>query len=529
MLSPREFYKEYWLTFYFWLNEHYLFGPAWAGIWIKITHITRLIMNALKIGLYIFINVALPLVNLVLMTINALAIFVGSPSNTVKIQTYYNTEWEFQLLNNAEGNTPEQEPPHGILHSHPAQQWMLFLRYLHDLNGFTGSIMSILIILSAILTALFGVALFSTGIGEILTLVAIISGAVSAVGITYTYKNRLRVHTQNINDQINLNYDYSRINTPKLHYQVEDIIHEISNDNYIKQDKYYHWIRFRCYRAVKRALQSGIVAPQIDMSELKTNFKNILVNDGGPKYTLLDGLAIWEERLYQKLISKTEVNLLSVCHMFAPCNFGYPHLFINYFKSAWLKEYGHYKGIEKIDWKKLLSNNEYIACDLATGKFSFNKEALKDNQDWAVDTSHGKRLLPTVHIRKLAEKFVQDCIEPSSIKQQALDIWYTAIPKKDDGEYEGYDDHDPLFHGVMTFTMKYLIEALNNKLTINIKVLKDHLNSITQEDSIKRFCGFSYKAFNLEKLKANSKIEKIYCTTPWLTEASIVYSALKNA
>jgi hypothetical protein len=530
MFSPREFYKEYWLTFYFWLNEHYLYGPAWAGVWIKLTHITRLIMNVLKIALYTVMSAALPLINLVLMAINSIAIFVGSPSNTVKIQTYYNTEWELQLLNNAEGNTPEQEPPHGILHSHPAQQWMLFLRYLHDLNGFSGSIISIVIIFSALLTVLFGVALFSSGIGEILTLVALISGVASALGITYTYKNRLRVHTQNINDQIKLHYDYSRINNPTLHGQVEDIMREISNDNYIKQDKYYEWIRFRCYRAVKRALESGF-NPDIAIlkDSLKTvNFKNILVNDNGPKCTLLDGLAIWEERLYQQLICQSEVNLLFVCDMFEPCKLGYPHLFINYFKSAWLKEYGSYKGINNIDWKTILSKSEYISCSLAHAKFTFNKDAIKDNQDWAVDTSHGKRLLPTIHIKKLAEKFVQDSIEPPSIKQQALDIWYAAMPKID-GEYIGYDDHDPKFHGVMTFTLKFLIEALNNKLTIDIKILKDYLNSITEESSIKKFCGFAYKAFNLKNLKANPNNQLIYCTTPWLTESSVVYSALKNA
>lgn len=558
IFNPRRIYKEEWLRFLFWFNTTWIMGGrAYAGERVRQVQRVRLIACFFMIAAYLltlfspigWLISAATLVMWVAITVNFFVLPMHSSGNTVKIQIYYDAEWELQLLNN-EKLFMEQEPPHGLLHSHSAQRNMLLLRYGHDGNGALGTAGSTLSTLCDFFVA---VANFISPLtAASLLLFARISAAVSATGAPLTYQKRLSVHTQNINDQITTYYDACLMKTPDTHAKVQAIINNVFMKYPIEQDKYYNWLKFRCYRAVERAIIDGAAIDIIENTveqhlqtvcdshgRINKISRNKLRNitPGCQKYAVLDALPIFEQQLYQALkcpkISTDEETVFSNLHnVFTQTQDGYGEAFVSYFKSEWLKKHGNFNALKIHDtakWTDLLKQHLTDFVDIGHPHGDFKKEALKAK--WPIETSHGNQLLPTHQIKKIAEFFVEKCsdetapveIKAQSEEQQARDIWRAAVQDTGDTLPEGqYNDHDPLFHGVMTFAMQFLIQAL--KKNLNKFVLESHLKKalkdITEESSVKKFFGFAYKSFNLKKLKTHPDMYQ----TPWLQEASKVKS-----
>lgn len=587
----REFYKKYWLGFLFWLNETYLGGRAHAGGWVRSAQITRWIVNAIMIITILSVmgfstifsgGLALPAwATLILwlgMSINMAALPIGSASNTVKIQVYYDFEWRLRLKNNEKGLINE-EPPHGLLTSHAAQRNMLLKRYAHDVNGATGTVLSFLLTLASCLT-FFGITtLFSIATAAWFFICSRFSGAFSATGASYTYKNRLDVHTQNINKQIDEYYDHSELNTPDVHENITLTIDKVFSQYLFTENKYYKWLKFECYCAVERAVKEGISTDQMlqtiqqvleSTCDTKGDTKTISRDKlhhflkqedaGAPALSVLDALPYVQEKLYQMLKCTkgtiAEVPFIAALRQqMAPCQNGYREAFITYFKSSWLSLHKDFYGLQACENSFAIKLEAYL--EKRGSIFHFNKEVLKEKEEWAIETSHGKQLLASHHIKKLAELFAQQCIEQEKIikqptsesvaektaKEHALEIWDAVFPKNE-GEYE-YDDHKPIFHKVMSNVLRFVIAKIEAELqkpkkeqSLNTlkQTLKNNLETIvkkaTQDSSFRKrlrelfpyyFSTLPFKSFNVDRLNVEPSQS---CRTVEMTQASKVYTAL---
>lgn len=563
----RSWYKNYWLKFLFWFNNTWIMGGrANAGQRVKIAQRVRLFANALVITVFFSTatistilsgGLAFPLWAMAVMgfgiTLNFFALPITSSGNTVKIQTYYDTEWELQTLNNEKGRI-EQEPPHGLLHSGQDQFRMLLYRYLHDLNGLVGTLFSWGVALYDLLYPV--ITIFAAPVAGGLTLASRLSGAISASGAPFTYKKRLSVHTQNINDQITVYYDICCKKTPERHQRVQKLIDIIFSTYPIKKTKYYEWLKFRCYRAIERALQEGaaenLIAQTVQF-ELKTicstkngineisrtKLREILKQTRkGALFAVLDALPIFEEKLYQKLKQPdATIDLSLLRNQFTKDINGYRELFVNYFKSAWLKEHADFNALERMKWNEKLTSLKFVLKTDAG--FTFDINALKNHEDWAIDTSHGKQLLPTHHIKKLATLLAFQCEPPATtpiliaktetIEEIADKIWLSVVPKKTDNEYD-YDDHETAFQGGMFSIKEFLIAELAKDNSVKKQEelelkLKRLIPKITQESIVRKHCGYAYKYFNFKNLHSATHSY----ATPWLKESSVVESTLKIA
>jgi len=639
-LAMRHIYKEYWLPFLFKFNKTKIMGGrAHAGRMSRYSQIARLIGNAITIAA-ILIAVAVIGVTIVYsgglaapvwaatmpywlgglmalgMGINFLALPVGSSAKTVKIQTYYDAEWELQLLNN-EKATIKQEPPHGM-NSPPAQQAMLLTRYGHDINGaagtaasWAGTIVDILVMASIIVNPV---------VGSILFLASRVSALVSATGAPLTNQQRLSVHKKNISDQIVAYYDLCQLKTNDIHQRIKPIVDRVLFELRLNlKDHYTQWVSFRCYRAMERLLQSkgtqeitdeqlisNVISFLSPLCEQKYSvvetMKSMMSSEpivtsqqqfnrsklrgilsDGPELSVLDAMPHIEEKLYQHLREQIipavipvapTINLLK--EKLHPDADAYSALFLHYFHSAVLeKNCGIPAGF---DWNTVLQRPALADCfihDRDSDRWSIYVDGLKAK--WVVETAHGPQLVAPFQLKKLAELFLEELTQalpleaqPQQVtaappeeeppqyaevqqpapdknnkeiaRQKALDIWYRVIKEVDDEADEGkYDDHDPLFHGVMTFCIDYLMEKLEHELDQDpddhqIKLVEFELEAKLRKEiqrstyiSTKSLLIYNtikpvgYKYFNPDKLNQPT----YECQTEWLRQGSSVRHTLR--
>ncbi|HLF66124.1 MAG TPA: hypothetical protein VI522_00750, partial [Gammaproteobacteria bacterium] len=360
----------------------------------------------------------------------------------------------------------------------------------------------------------------------------------------------------------------------------------------LEESKCSGWLRFRCYRAVKRALQDKIASNNIVDTVIaalksvsnterginKISRTKLRATRAGQTHAVLDALPIFEENLYQKLRNNSiddQPALTHLHHTLSNCHPAHADAFIMYFKSAWLKknsDLNTLKSNETFEWKWRYLLTEHLSeyVTLQDQHIYFKENILMEK--WPVDTSHGNKLLPTYQIKKLAEHFAEKCHASTAkpvktqvptiisdywnlfyalvftrnteqqqrvikddinLEEQAREIWRAAVGAQPDAPEGQYDDHAPLFHGIMSFTMQYLMEVLKQqlltlemttaiKMTLKTKV-SAALQNITEQSTVKKFFGLAYKSFNLKNLRKQA----MPYATPWLSDASQFYTTLK--
>ncbi len=559
-LSLRQGYHYFFLNNYFRFFK-FIFGEREnAGQIARLMDISRIVFITLSmIGLFLIPLIAPHLAAAALIgtivfnffvTMNFLILFFRSSSHTVKIQSYYDTEWRWKLINIKLGLLHGMEPFHGF-RSSLAQIRMLLTRYLHDLNGLLGTLSSWLVTLCAYAATITSVAFFSF-LGPVATffmpvasglfVYSHVSRGVSVLGAPLNYKYRLSIHSKNITDEITLHYDLLKHDNFVLYHNVNKITNNVF-ESYPSaiENKYYHWVRGSTFYAIERVLRdhSGL---EINPSQVKSILDTFLEN--GPDCAFLDALPIYEETLYQKLIvtQNKELNELESTLFF--CEKTHRDAFILYFKSAWLKNHDGFKAVESFAWEDLLKQHVGEYLDITNTKITnFNEHTLKNK--WPMDTSHGNRLLVSHQIKELAESFAQACdpkynepilLEELKAEQKADQIWLQII-KGDTEHFEGeYDEHDPFFYGIRMHTKDYLkrklLEQVNeNELKIDVETKIKQISEKSTLQSVKKFLGWEYlgldykadsRSFNPDKWQAKGQSYE----TPWLQKSSEFASLL---
>jgi hypothetical protein len=598
-LSPRAIYQKIWLNFLFWFNKtRVMGGRSKSGERGTQSRLLRLLGNALTItglvggviaiGFSIWFTggLALPLWAALLMftgiSINFLALPVGSSANTVKIQTYYDAEWELQLLNN-EKATIDQEPPHGM-HGPVRQQVMLGIRYGHDVNGLLGTAASWVSSIFEILGRFTSV--FMPIIGNIMYLAARASALFSATTSPLTNQHRLWVHKKNITDQINMYYDLCSDQNLVQHQRIQSIVKTVFTEK-LKvngDDNYYGtWTQFRCYRAVERILKDDnnidnqtIIAsahqyiadftkPKLTLAQRFVNFfkkksdepvpyrldreklRGILNKDSSAptkhnEVCVLDSMPYFEERLYHQLqktctpqlSSASDVLMQWGASFFEKKPHEYHELFLDYLKSAFSG-----KTLEPEKLTALLESKDFsIYFKGTSGAYSVDTETML--KKWPIETSHGPQFIASHQLKQLANLVLKnyDLPEPDinnaapepekTPTEIAEEIWLSIIQEDKDLPKEGrYDDHDPVFHGVKCYCMKYMVEKLKAAETIDASIKADLrikiaevVDKIKEESTFKKFiakiptkipvlkkmlAGVSYKSMDVSKLPSKTE------------------------
>jgi len=598
-LVCRYIYREFWLRFLFWFNKTSLMGGlAEAGERGRQSRIFRLIGNGITllgfglgivaIGASIWFTggLALPLwaTGLIMLgvTMNLIALPFGSSANTIKIQTYYDAEWDLQLLNN-EKATIDQEPPHG-LQSPFRQQAMLGFRYGHDVNGLMGTMASwvgtIVDVISAFIMPV------AATVGSLIFLISRASGLVSAGGAPFTNQHRLWVHKKNIKDQITVYYDLAKLNSEKQHQHVEKIINDAFVDLKLKKTDHHYaiWIKFRCYRAVERALTPQSELTDADIKRIVTVFmqdfckpsytflhkistdnadenpakeldgkqiKQILKHNASdskeptnhPDVCVLDAMPYFEERLYQKLRdSKSGISVKSTVEQFVKTYFkvdheGHTALFTDYLVGLLLDNGAKAQSVTLCKDLYLVLVNRLSSVPYITYHapyWSLDTQKLIDT--WPIETSHGKQFVATYQLKQLAilfkdcylQQVAKDPVKQSSQQQSAaniaLEIWLSIIREAENDAPEGkYDDHDPIFHGIRIFCLKYMTDMIKQKQAKgldkqNINELKIRLKAYIKEE-VEQHTYIS--SFNLLLHKYAKRVGHKYFNVPQEKEAPL--------
>lgn len=191
---------------------------------------------------------------LMCMGVNMGAVLFGTAANFTKIQQYTHAELTLQELINEK----KQKNGHKIPNRFPVswqKRLMLFIRYSHDFNGFTGSGISAYLFLACAMNIFFpGTLSLSLPMYAILFCASRLSSLISVIFAPLTNQFRLLYYKGRIQDQIKEYYaEHAIENAPqsKLIHQLMDAIFR-DQQLIAKIPKQYELVRLACYRACER-------------------------------------------------------------------------------------------------------------------------------------------------------------------------------------------------------------------------------------------------------------------------------------
>lgn len=262
----RKLYHAYYIPYLVWLG-HQLGGPAQAG---RVGHISRwirvvgniltvcaiiLLIVVASFSMAVALGTGAPFWAFVLASVlgavgifvNTIGYMIGSAMNHLKIEQYYHEELRQHAENNGLRMELGEDPialEHGYLHTSQAKRNVLKFRYGHDLNGGSGSVVSIL-------GAAFEMFLTLTGIGIVFFIFSRISALISVSLAPLTNQSRLSVYKRSISKKINSYYELKSKKDLAKHKVIYSLLGKKFNElNINKKHNYSRWVKFRCYRAI---------------------------------------------------------------------------------------------------------------------------------------------------------------------------------------------------------------------------------------------------------------------------------------
>lgn len=184
---------------------------------------------------------------------NMIAVLFGTAANFSKIQQYTHLELTLEELI----NDKKQKNGKARLTRLPMplqKRVMLFIRYLHDLNGIAGSAISVLLFMGCAMGFMFpSVYVMPLTLCAILFCTSRASSLISVLFAPLTNQLRLHYYKGRTNDQI---AQYYAEHAQELNNQqgiINQYLNAIFNEELIaKIPKHHDLIRFACYRAFER-------------------------------------------------------------------------------------------------------------------------------------------------------------------------------------------------------------------------------------------------------------------------------------
>lgn len=270
----REWYSANWVPFLFWFGEYTFDGRERSGAIARYTRVVRLMVTAVRLlAMQMMVDsmgqnyreflkdgAGLPLwfsegesidagiwawTAMGCMAINMLAILCGSAANHHKIQQYYDKQITLQEIENEKNPANAKTVPHGWDAPRPIF-WVNGVRYLHDLNGFTGTVMSSIIFMSVMAEILGGsLGIAKPTLGK-LFFASNMMALISVVFVPLTTWGRLWAHKKVIAQEMVIQSEKADLS---IKTSLATIFASIKDSNE-KTALYYHTVR-ACEHAKK--------------------------------------------------------------------------------------------------------------------------------------------------------------------------------------------------------------------------------------------------------------------------------------
>lgn len=187
------------------------------------------------------------------MAVNMVAVLFGTAANFSKIQQYTHLELTLEELINekkkANGQQPSERLPMPL-----SKRVMLFIRYLHDFNGFAGSAVSLLLFVGCALSFMFpGFYSMPLFVCATLFCVSRASSLVSVVFAPMTNQLRLNYYKGRTADQIKEYYGQHALQKDNQQALINVILDKVFTKDIVTSiPKQHELVRFACYRALER-------------------------------------------------------------------------------------------------------------------------------------------------------------------------------------------------------------------------------------------------------------------------------------